>query len=861
MDKSNVVSSSGSAITTVVETNKKVDEVKGAEETQKKIVDLDKASCSIHSDEAVNKKSNPPVCKENQEKQKICQEGSKDNPQGKRQNQDSVQTQTLSTLKDTLVVDKDHNLKSDTSKLDLVSKSQLAHTLAQEKAADGQGVCVNQETKSVVGGDENIPAVNDVDVSFGDNSVTTTNITETLLIDDVSTVQAPPNFIQNFSVLMRDATNQVTNINDAISITSFISQSAPGGGIRPPQNISGRAMPYRIGRIPGDNRTTLEVRFTPAKEIGHYDRAPLEKLYNAGVPSDRFIISALQPRMRVANNNVLRSISGYIEQNWEVFDNSAMYAKLLYWSLVRDCYTFINVIPVATPFPDEFTPLWINLDAVEPIIADYITAITSKSIILVEERDFCLEDLQAIYWMAKPGYRIEGPDADDAPVFHNTYLNWSGIHVTIMAHGPAPAVPVPVLLSAEKLITFSSKLATNRNEWDSYMKGLYIALDAVGLRYTERERMFYPLRSSLSYMNIQLPQPADYNFMFRLMDLFPSTLESSRVEVIAWAALRSQDRIRAAALYTAVLASASTTTLYGLNITTEYLVEWGLGADTPPFLNEIMSSILNTPAFDRPDVDVSMFKTPKKAFPIWLGCSIPDNLYPGSYWNGSYGSQPNANASFFNYPIAYTPQLFSPLVCDNWLKVRPIEWGINAPQPKANFKSEVRVVGAPRRQGWYSSLGSKDYANLVTSDCPIKLATYANLALNVILQFLDNVEQPLLSRQVGAWAPGTETQWDAPQPIPNDNFAWVAALRVVQPCTLMSYDYRLQDVYAPCYLNPNLGIGDAIALSNFQGQPVESAGVALNSAFAPHTPFRLPASINLSAIASLAIAPKEDIAK
>jgi hypothetical protein len=66
----------------------------------------------------------------------------------------------------------------------------------------------------------------------------------------------------------------------------------------------------------------------------------------------------------------------------------------------------------------------------------------------------------------------------------------------------------------------------------------------------------------------------------------------------------------------------------------------------------------------------------------------------------------------------------------------------------------------------------------MTSKCPVKLDPYANLALNIILQFLDHDAPPLLSRQVGAWTPGTEGQWDAPQPIPAMQFGWIAALRV-----------------------------------------------------------------------------------
>jgi hypothetical protein len=208
-------------------------------------------------------------------------------------------------------------------------------------------------------------------------------------------------------------------------------------------------------------------------------------------------------------------------------------------------------------------------------------------------------------------------------------------------------------------------------------------------------------------MNVNLPQPADYNFMLRLMKIFPPIDTSDRDEVLAWTSLRSVDRVRSAALYTVVLATACTTTLYGLNLVTNSLIMWGMGVITPPLINELLGSILNTP--NKPqiaDKDVAMFSTPKKAFPLWLGCSVADNLYPGSYWLGPYGGEPNIARSFAGIQGLCTPQLFSPLVCDNWLIVRPIEWGISAPQPKANFRNEVRISGAMNRQGWYASLGS-----------------------------------------------------------------------------------------------------------------------------------------------------------
>lgn len=230
-----------------------------------------------------------------------------------------------------------------------------------------------------------------------------------------------------------------------------------------PQPISGRVLPYEIGRIPADNRNTLEVRFAAAFEVNQFDRAPLEKLYNAGVPSDRFIVSALQPVLCVANVNLLRNICGCIEQNWQIYDNSALYAKLSYWALVRDSYSFINVVPVAVPFPVGFDPVWLNLDVDEPVANDYLNAIAKKSIVLVSEVDFDSDDLQVVYWLAKSGSRIDGPDVADAHVFHSSYLDWPGINITILAHGPAPPPPPAQLVSSDRILTFLNKLASRRS--------------------------------------------------------------------------------------------------------------------------------------------------------------------------------------------------------------------------------------------------------------------------------------------------------------------------------------------------------------------------------------------------------------
>jgi hypothetical protein len=145
------------------------------------------------------------------------------------------------------------------------------------------------------------------------------------------------------------------------------------------------------------------------------------------------------------------------------------------------------------------------------------------------------------------------------------------------------------------VIDYAEKLASRRNEWYSFTRGLYLAFDLIGVRYTEDAGQFYPIRTCLSTSNPTLPQPADYNFIFRILNLYPPETAGYREEAMRWLALRSVDRTRLVALYTAVLASASNTSLYGINFTTQQIIEWSVGLQLAPLTAELLTSPLNTP--------------------------------------------------------------------------------------------------------------------------------------------------------------------------------------------------------------------------------------------------------------------------
>jgi hypothetical protein len=124
-------------------------------------------------------------------------------------------------------------------------------------------------------------------------------------------------------------------------------------------------------------------------------------------------------------------------------------------------------------------------------------------------------------------------------------------------------------------------------------------------------------------------------------------------------------RTRLTALYTTILASATTTALYDLNINTEVLIGWGLGLDISHIAMSVFHSPFNTPPYAGSDFEVVMLDAPKKAFPILLGCSVLSHLYPEQHWTGKFGQNPNANVAFAPYPAFCPPQLFPILRGDN----------------------------------------------------------------------------------------------------------------------------------------------------------------------------------------------------
>lgn len=413
-------------------------------------------------------------------------------------------------------------------------------------------------------------------VKTGDHSITAQGITSSLLLDDTSTEAGPGNFIQSYGAVMRMRQNNFDyEANQAIRVGSHLCVSAPGNGNTPSVIHWGRVLLHHEASIAVGEplvRHDLHVHSDPACEIGQFMLAQLADFQSAGVTNEKAVSNAIQPELNITSRAAMTALTSCLERGRRWFDNQMLYAKLFYWAMVIDMFGFSNTQAVATANPPAGNPEWVDISGVnfEPHILPNI--IVSCKIVLIDGVDIPYSTSKStrrlLCWLAWAGSRVDGAEDNATP--HACYMQWPAIPIVVLGRlADAPAIP------AGELIRFAMGLADRRQEWSSLNRGLYAAMDQIGMRFNGVAGHFWPLKSDLSPLNPTLPAPRDYNFMFRVLQKYPEVPSREvKAEATFYSTLNSNDRVRTFALYTAVRATATTTFLYDLNLRISDLNQW-----------------------------------------------------------------------------------------------------------------------------------------------------------------------------------------------------------------------------------------------------------------------------------------------
>lgn len=700
-------------------------------------------------------------------------------------------------------------------------------------------------------------------VKTGDHSLEATGITSKLLLEEDAATTGPADFIRLYGPTTSTRNDQFAYVaGQGIQMTARIGVSAPGGGLTPTHDVVGTVLPFHGAPLnAGDARHDLHLHTGPAQEISTFSDADINHWITGGVANEKAVSNAIAGELRMANRVALSALTTCAMRGYRVFDNYLLYGKLIYWALVHDEFTFAGQAPAVVDFVvGDPVPAAVNLDDANLDPTTLPGLITQNSMILVEGRDFSAgtpSDLQILHWITAPGCRINGTAAAGAvPAAaspHSCYLQWPAIPLAVLTHGAAPNWPAAALVSARALIDFALRLANTRQEWKSLERGIYLAFDLIGLHMIGHgAAQFTALRSDLSPVHPRVPGCADYNFMFRLTNLFPTERDpGARLEAQAFAGLTSSDRVRLITLYTAVKSSATTTLMYDLNMTCTDLAHWGDGGAVSNIFHAIMLGGLNTVSPANITGEPSMIGGPRKAFRLWLCCGVESDLLPQNTWGGPAGGQ-WGYANVYNHMLqTAAPRHHSPLLIHNWIKILPVEWGLVAPKPKVNIESDLIYSGLAANRGWYASKGASSYCAAIHGRTPFRAQIYGAQIPNVLTQSIRLAEGDIgvFSFQSAQWhalqtVEGTSAQWEAIADELAADHPYIPGIFSYEPCTFRSFDYATATVRAPCKRGANIA-AQLFTYMNMRGEVLETVGVTINTPLSVGMPIDLFGQLNL----------------
>lgn len=681
-------------------------------------------------------------------------------------------------------------------------------------------------------------------VRFGDHSITTSEMLSDPFYDIKPILRSKADFCRRGILFAATCVANFEAKNDGYYIKSHLIPVTTQGAAGAPVEKEGQVFPVRADPFTGITVHDYEIRWMGCRQLGTVPASELTPFCQGGVASARFVGSMLQPELRAANNQLCNNVSTSLFDALDYFDNEGMYAKLIYYALLIDLCAQVDCVPIATAFPAGVPIRTINLDDANLDPEVIIDVVQSGHITLLPKLDYSPGDIQVIYWLAAEGKRIHFAEATSTP--HAAYIKWPAIPINLFKHGAAAAAPAAAMVTSDKLLAFAYKTASLRSEWDSLTRGLYIALDILGVRYhTIATNHAYHVTSNHNAYHTYIPGPTDYNFMLRVAKIFPKSNDEARLEFAALNSFVPADRIRGACLYSAALSAFSTTLLHSLSFTTKDILAYCNGVNP-----DGISTMLLTMGFCLPRSaakgEAALYTVPKAAFKKYLGFTVLSNLYPRASWQGDVGENANAVHSLAIYTATQPPRLFTLSALDNFLTSRPPEWGILGPDTHIDAQAEVRILGPAAIRGVFSKSGDKTYSDRIVGGAPYKYVPYGVQLMNAITQ---STRAGVCNLKYNAceWHKFKTPEWAQAQDA--QHISYDAALFILEPCSLVSFDYTTSEVRAPAFGTTQLDRGQLGAIQSWRGGLVDDVGYYLDrSPRDDFAPVQLPDIVEFDAM-------------
>lgn len=425
-------------------------------------------------------------------------------------------------------------------------------------------------------------------VKVGDNSVHTVNITDKVLAEyEDITLGGVPNFNVKFATAFDNGVGVVDYIANEVRVTSRLTRRSTANAYHPSHFARGIAL-YTFGHLPAPELIDYpRVTFDQAASIGKIEESMVAPYLICGAPNLKNLESTLGSILQ-STTQVNRNIGAWITNKRQIVDNTAFYAKIMWYAVTLNLITETGRVPAATPWDDNNRVNYISLTNPATTADNIGAAIAALGFVFVENIDYqSPNDDVILQWIAQGSRRILAEVAGILP--HMALVDWQPIPITVLIRAAAaPQIGDARCPDADALIRFALRQANARGENESLSKAIYWVMEHSGveMKETARAGRWHARWPDLGVGNLVFSAPDDYNVLLRLLHIKPMQKPEYLPDIEKWTQATPRNRLSLTALYNLSFSTFCTTALYNGNYDCLGATRWATGENDPrPFVN------------------------------------------------------------------------------------------------------------------------------------------------------------------------------------------------------------------------------------------------------------------------------------
>lgn len=611
--------------------------------------------------------------------------------------------------------------------------------------------------------------------------------------------------------------------------------------------------PINMGGWEPNVRLTVrhQIFWSPGQKVGTVDQSAFDPYLQAGTVNDRTIGSAINPVIR--NQQVARGLAETFLICPQRYDNTSLYMKGAFYALQQARIEQEHLGVVYAPFPQVIPIVHIDIDEAQgAALVPLQNAIESGAFILELGTDIRQANLDVIYWLAAAGGRVQ-PGA--VPSLASFAVHWPPISFAIVRHGGVePPIPPPAAIPPHRMWSVLRSLALSRAERDFMTAGIYEATQLVHGRLwlvqggepfgdnhpdrpdTDEQGQLLAIRDPADIPdgaeNMEwycfttslyetcgeqtFPLPYEYNYLHRILKIKRTEETKFLADYVTFGLMNFQDRL----LHTSVLACISsifaTTALHTFNDYGAVLQQYiNAAAELPPLFTTSVDGwgYFRNMGGD-PSTAATFYIQVMSLMDKHIGGCFPLSCMSYRGWN-----QLTQAWGFLEGPCDFNtpdhpPRFGNPLAIWAFLDVAPCEWGIIDSEASVDFRREVVITAALANRGWYSSNGEGSYQAKRLGEHPYCSIPYGSLAMSAIGQAYADSLPPGEPHFTYLSYIHDRTGYTPPafiDPHPNPP-VWMPGHHIFEPCTVNTYSWANDTIYAPILTQVNAGLNTLTAM-------------------------------------------------